>query len=376
MRNYKSLIKGVDIMKLSIGENIKLFRKAKDITQEQLAEMLNVSSQSVSRWELDICYPDMELLPMLAEIFEITVDKLLGVDNIAEKKKVDEYLNRFQVAINQGKIDECISIAREGVAEYPNNYALLNKLMYALFVSGDDTGNISNWKENMENYDAEITSLGERIMKYCPDQNIRLEAISRLAFNHCEQGRKEIGKQIYEMLPPMILCRENQMWWSLEEDEKTSFLQKQIKKSYDMLYGFIWLLATCGKLSPTDSLSVIKKAEELNNLITDGKHYNIDSWGNSRIHYDKAKLYSKIGCKKSVYEQLELAARKAIDFDNRPETEEYNSLLLGNVTEKRIDFETADTRPLTKIMRDKWLSDNAFDSIRNTPEFEKIISML
>ena len=376
MRNYKSLIKGVDIMKLSIGENIKLFRKAKDITQEQLAEMLNVSSQSVSRWELDICYPDMELLPMLAEIFEITVDKLLGVDNIAEKKKVDEYLNRFQVAINQGKIDECISIAREGVAEYPNNYALLNKLMYALFVSGDDTGNISNWKENMENYDAEITSLGERIMKYCPDQNIRLEAISRLAFNHCEQGRKEIGKQIYEMLPPMILCRENQMWWSLEEDEKTSFLQKQIKKSYDMLYGFIWLLATCGKLSPTDSLSVIKKAEELNNLITDGKQYNIDSWGNSRIHYDKAKLYSKIGCKKSVYEQLELAARKAIDFDNRPETEEYNSLLLGNVTEKRIDFETADTRPLTRIMRDKWLSDNAFDSIRNTPEFEKIISML
>ena len=376
MRNYKSLIKGVDIMKLSIGENIKLFRKAKDITQEQLAEMLNVSSQSVSRWELGICYPDMEFLPMLAEIFEITVDKLLGVDNIAEKKKVDEYLNRFQVAINQGKIDECISIAREGIAEYPNNYALLNKLMYALFVSGDDTGNISNWKENMKNYDAEITSLGERIMKYCPDQNIRLEAISRLAFNHCEQGRKEIGKQIYEMLPPMILCRENQMWWSLEEDEKTSFLQKQIKKSYNMLYDFIWLLATCGKLSPTNSLSVINKAEELTNLITDEKQYNIDSWGNSRIHYDKAKLYSKIGCKKSVYEQLELAARKAIDFDNRPETEEYNSLLLGNVTEKRIDFETADTRPLTKIMRDKWLSDNAFDSIRNIPEFEKIISML
>ncbi len=376
MRNYKSLIKGVDIMKLSIGENIKLFRKAKDITQEQLAEMLNVSSQSVSRWELGICYPDMELLPMLAEIFEITIDKLLGVDNIAEKKKVDKYLNRFQVAINQGKIDKCISIAREGIAEYPNNYALLNKLMYALFVSGDNTGNISNWKENMENYDAEITSLGERIMKYCPDQNIRLEAISRLAFNHCEQGRKEIGKQIYEMLPPMILCRENQMWWSLEEDEKTSFLQKQIKKSYDMLYDFIWLLATCGKLSPTNSLSVINKAEELTNLITDEKQYKIDSWGNSQIHYDKAKLYSKIGCKKSVYEQLELAARKAIDFDNRPETEEYNSLLLGNVTEKRIDFETADTRPLTKIMRDKWLSDNAFDSIRNTPEFEKIISML
>ena len=143
-------------MKLSIGENIKLLRKSNDITQEQLAEMLNVSCQSVSRWELGVCYPDMELLPMLAEIFEITVDKLLGVDSIAEKKKVDEYLNRFQIAISQGKINECISIAREGVIEYPNNYALLNKLMYALFVSGDDTGNIADWKENAEQYDADL----------------------------------------------------------------------------------------------------------------------------------------------------------------------------------------------------------------------------
>ena len=43
----------------------------------------------------------------------------------------------------------------------------------------------------MEKYDAEITALGERIMKYCPDQNIRLEATARLAFNHYEMGRKK-----------------------------------------------------------------------------------------------------------------------------------------------------------------------------------------
>ena len=66
--------------------------------------------------------------------------------------------------------------------------------MYALFLSTDEDGNIPEWKENMEKYDAEITALGERIMKYCPDQNIRLRAMSRLAFNHCEMGRKEIGR--------------------------------------------------------------------------------------------------------------------------------------------------------------------------------------
>lgn len=376
MCNFKSLIKGVVTMKLLIGDNIKSLRKSKDITQEQLAEMLSVSCQSVSRWESGICYPDMELLPMLAEIFEITVDKLLGVDNIAEKKRVDQYLNRFQNAINQGKIDECISIAREGVAEYPNNYALLNKLMYALFVSGDETGNINDWKENMEKYDAEITSLGERIMKYCPDQNIRLEAVSRLAFNHCEQGRRDIGRQIYESLPTISLCRENQMWWSLDEQEKLPFLQKQIKECFDMLTNFIHTLATCEKLSPEDSIEAIDKLESLNNTLYDGKQLNISLWANARIPTDKAKLYAKVGNTKAVYEQLELAAKKAIDFDNRPEIQEYHSLLLGKITEKRIDFETADTRPLAKIMRDKWLCDNVFDSIRNTAEFKKIISML
>ena len=90
--HLQSLIKEVYVMKLLIGENIKSLRKLKDITQEQLAEMLNVSCQSVSRWELGVCYPDMELLPVMAQIFETTVDKLLGVDDITESKKVDEYL--------------------------------------------------------------------------------------------------------------------------------------------------------------------------------------------------------------------------------------------------------------------------------------------
>lgn len=101
------------IMKLRIGENIKFLRKAADITQETLAEMLGVSCQSVSRWELGACYPDMELLPAIAEIFRCSADSLLGIDDSTEKAKVDQYLQRFQAAVSKGKIDECITIARE-----------------------------------------------------------------------------------------------------------------------------------------------------------------------------------------------------------------------------------------------------------------------
>lgn len=184
-------------MILQIGENIKRLRKEKDITQDELAEVLGVSYQSVSRWENKQCYPDMELLPVIADFFGVTVDKLLGVSEIIEQERVNEYLARFQDAVSCGKIEDGISVVREGVAEYPNNYLLLNKLMYALFLAGDDDGNIPDWEENRQKYDAEITAIGERIVKYCPDLDICLEAKARLAFNHCEMGRKKQGRAIY-----------------------------------------------------------------------------------------------------------------------------------------------------------------------------------
>ncbi|MBQ3491453.1 MAG: helix-turn-helix transcriptional regulator, partial [Oscillospiraceae bacterium] len=65
-------------MKMTIGTNIKRLRSAKNITQEQLAGYLGVSSQAVSRWECGTACPDISLLPQLADFFEITVDELLG----------------------------------------------------------------------------------------------------------------------------------------------------------------------------------------------------------------------------------------------------------------------------------------------------------
>lgn len=101
-------------MKLNLGENLKRLRRERDITQEQLSEIFGVSYQSVSRWENDNCYPDIELLPVIADFFNTTVDKLLGVDENLENEKVKKYLTDFQMAISNGLVYECIRIAREG----------------------------------------------------------------------------------------------------------------------------------------------------------------------------------------------------------------------------------------------------------------------
>lgn len=63
---------------MTIHEIIKANRVGRNLTQEMLAELLNVTPQAVSRWETGISSPDIALLPKIADIFHISVDELLG----------------------------------------------------------------------------------------------------------------------------------------------------------------------------------------------------------------------------------------------------------------------------------------------------------
>lgn len=62
---------------MNIGSKIAEARKKKHLTQEQLAELLSVSRQSISRWESNQTYPDMDKIVFLAEILEVSCDYLL-----------------------------------------------------------------------------------------------------------------------------------------------------------------------------------------------------------------------------------------------------------------------------------------------------------
>lgn len=360
-------------MKLNIGGNIKRLRKEKEITQEEFSEIIGVSCQSVSRWENDSCYPDIELIPVIADFFGVSTDYLMGLDNTVEAEAVKQYQSDFQVAISKGNIDECIRISRMAVAEYPNNYILLNQLMYALFVSGDDSADIPNWKENMENYDAEIIALGERIIKYCPDIEIRLEATARLAFQHCEMGRKETGRSVYETLPTMTWCKEQAIWWALEENEKVPHLRKSIREAFNLFDNFIWRLSK--ELPADEAIKVIEKEYELYDIMYDG-NTSLNHWHNWSTHFYHAKYCAELENNAEALRHLRISAQAALDFDNRPEETYKKSLLLGEITDKRTDFDTADSRPLSIILRDSRLTDKAFDKIRDSDEFKEIIDML
>ena len=96
----------------TLGKRISENRKAKNIKQDELAEMLLVSPQAVSKWENDISCPDISLLPKLAEILGISVDELLSGKKEPEtkfvpeekRKSIDEMM--FRIVVNSSEGDK------------------------------------------------------------------------------------------------------------------------------------------------------------------------------------------------------------------------------------------------------------------------------
>ena len=85
---------------MNIGQKIKELRQENNLTQEELAEQLGVSPQAISRWENSTTYPDITLLPIIANMFDVTIDYLLDMDSYKMKEEIDKILEQSMVLFN------------------------------------------------------------------------------------------------------------------------------------------------------------------------------------------------------------------------------------------------------------------------------------
>ena len=102
-------------MKLTIGENIRNYRKKNDLTQEAFADRLGVTYQSVSRWENGATYPDLELIPSIAAILGVSVDELLGMPQMEKEKRAEETFDelRRECLKNPYDTDRIVALLRD-----------------------------------------------------------------------------------------------------------------------------------------------------------------------------------------------------------------------------------------------------------------------
>ncbi len=103
---------------MTLGEKLSKLRKEYNYTQEQLADILGVSRQSISKWESDIAYPETDKLIELGKLFDCSMDYLLKEDVIEKNgvqasgftEKVEEISRKVMTDKNKGKAKKILKV--------------------------------------------------------------------------------------------------------------------------------------------------------------------------------------------------------------------------------------------------------------------------
>ena len=237
-------------MKLNIGEIIRKYRRMKDWTQEQFAEKLDVSYQSVSRWENGLTYPDIEFLPTIAELFGISMDELMGLSKSAREERLQQKWDEYKKLADP---EEAYGFLKEMRKEFRNEWSIPHAMLELI-------------NENRFHLD-ELQSLTMEILENCTYFDIRWDAVKYYLYTADE---KEITPEFlhkytsyldrYTLLEKRYLELED--WDNYESHRQTNLVSslqrifnERLRKGYHA--------------SAENSAWAQKKALEILNLLTD-----------------------------------------------------------------------------------------------------------
>ncbi len=147
---------------MSFGENLQMIRKKNQLSQEGLAEMLGVSRQAVSKWELGEGYPEVDKLLILSKKLNISLDSLLGGENATMLSKADNPSGMIRVISPH----EGIIINASKVTRSQQFKGVKNSPKFALFASdGNDfswwgaQNTFLAWYRNLDDVTREIAEI-------------------------------------------------------------------------------------------------------------------------------------------------------------------------------------------------------------------------
>ncbi len=119
-KRFEYIFFGAKIMP-SIGEKIKELRSAKKMTQEALAQNLNVTVSAVSQWESGKTMPDISMLVPLCHMFSVSADDLLGIRIGEQDAVLSETKSEVEKLVANGDYDAAFAELRKKIADFPDN---------------------------------------------------------------------------------------------------------------------------------------------------------------------------------------------------------------------------------------------------------------
>lgn len=320
-------------MNLKLGEKIRDLRKKQNRTQENIADALGVTGQAVSRWEQGISYPDMELVPSIANYFGITIDELFGYENDRDHRidailEKNEILGREDMGVDV-HLDERIKLLRDALTEFPSNEKLLFALADTLSQAGwirlgedfieDDDYQVHNIAYHQQNpYWNEAMPIFARLIDEAKDDQLRYRAVRALILLYNNIGEYDKGTELADRMPDFWTSRQILRVNAVDGKRRETALGKAVIDLVDLLQEQVMQLMMV-KNSNFGSEMPVKKVQAMIELI--GAIFEDGNFG--WMHTLVADLYLylsthqwRIGDKDGAFESLDHALEHARIFDS------------------------------------------------------------
>lgn len=367
-------------MLINFGITLKNLRHKKDMTQEQVAEFLNTTSQSVSRWETGATYPDIEMLPLIATFYGVTVDYLLGVDNQRVADDIAEYKRIHQEYQNKGDLLSAYDITREYYAKYPSDPIIMFAIVEDGYMKARNIIDDKNKKNQLLN---ETIELAKRHVTQFADGNERSAYHKIIAYCYKTMDDSKTAIEYVKMLPNIYNCREGASSIFYDGLEKVEFLQNNIFMFLDELQRNIWVLAdvdydnTDTTYQFDERIKILKKIIDIYNIMFEAGDFGFQ---HTRLYMISRKLAACYANKKDIEETLkylDMSKNHAVAFDKLNGIITHTSLIFNQKVEDSSEYSSTmkwnnSHELLEKLQQDRYsflLENKQFISI--TDELKK-----
>ena len=356
---------------MSIGSTIRRLRRENDITQEQLAEYLGITSRAISQWECDRTSPDISQIPALCHIFNVSSDVLLGIDIERNDEEIKKYLNDAQNLCHQGRWEEYTAILREANKKFPRDYNIMHTLAEAI---------VSEYsRKGIKEY-GEVFELCKRILAECTDSLIRYKTIGTLGIAYDYAGKNDEMLKLANEMPKTHFSYENFMVYRWKGNN--GFKERQLYMHF--LIDELFSMIDCLNGHCDDNGKMIyswEERKELNQfeisllecLYPDGDYQNNAYHGATASYFIFQDFFKKQDYENAWY-WLEKCVNYNIHADTWDFTTPHSTPILRGYTDSRVIIE-ADGN-YSQFFLDWITTDEEIAILRNDPRYEFLVNRL
>ncbi|MBO5939306.1 MAG: helix-turn-helix transcriptional regulator [Clostridia bacterium] len=350
---------------MSFGKLIKKLRRERNMTQEQLAEILSISPQAVSRWETEMAMPDISLIAPLCHLFDVTSDELLGIDLTKKQEAINAICEEASKYFNRGYLEEARKILEDGLAQYPENLDIMYDLMYVAWGQCNSSNN--------KKYIDDAITWGEKILEKSTNDAQRHGAIQILCYSYHDAGRLEEAVKMAESMPYISISQECLLSSVLSGSREYDAKQSEVYNLLQFLSGRLCCMQTqldSGEWAYTAEECAILRDKQiaLLHLFFENGDFGFYHTHLCDTHREQATYYAKQGEEENALKHLSLAAEHAIKFITSYNEEKTSLVFRGRDSGSWCtnSSENDAARLLRKMQAD------VFDCIRDQEEFIKI----